>query len=177
MSINPTHMKKFICGVLVGICLPFVVAYVFVAFGGMPVATKGQPLPLERFIAGKALHAAMDRDVGKPSPLPLDEVNLLAGARVYQAQCGVCHGRLDRPASAIATGLFPPVPQLLRPGKGVTDDLVGETYWKARNGIRLTGMPGFVGSLSDAELWQVSLFLRNADKLPVSVQQILRAGD
>jgi hypothetical protein len=82
MSINPAHMKKFICGVLVGICLPFVVAYVFVAFGGMPVATKGQPLPLERFIAGKALHAAMDRDVGKPSPLPLDEVNLLAGARL-----------------------------------------------------------------------------------------------
>src|ERR1019366_6575769 len=93
MSINPAHMKKFICGVLVGICLPFVVAYVFVAFGGMPVATKGQPLPLERFIAGKALHAAMDRDVGKTSPLPLDEVNLLARARVYQAKCGAGHGR------------------------------------------------------------------------------------
>jgi len=162
-------------GLLVGVCLPFVAAYLFIARGGMPVATKGNPLPLEKFLARKALHAAMDREVGKPSPLPADETNFLAGARVYQTHCAVCHGRLAQPASAIATGLFPPAPQLLPPKKGVTDDPVGETYWKVRNGIRLTGMPGFVSSLPDTELWQVSLLLAKADKLPASVQQALRA--
>jgi mono/diheme cytochrome c family protein len=48
----------------------------------------------------------------------------------------------------------------------VTDDPPGETYWKAANGIRLTGMPAYKGSLSDTQLWQVSLMLANADKLP-----------
>jgi mono/diheme cytochrome c family protein len=47
----------------------------------------------------------------------------------------------------------------------VTDDPPGENYWKAANGIRLTGMPGYKGSLTDTQLWQVSVMLANADKL------------
>jgi mono/diheme cytochrome c family protein len=74
--------------------------------------------------------------------------------------------------SSIAKGEFPKPPHLFR-GKGVTDDSVGETFWKARNGIRLTGMPGFRGLLTDTQLWQVSQLLANADKLPDSVKQEL----
>ncbi len=167
------NMKKILIGIVVGICLPFVAGYLFVISGRMPVATKGPPLPFEKFLARKAQHAVMDPEAGKPSPLPADEPNLVAGARVYQAQCAVCHGRLGQPESAIAQGMFPQPPQLLPPKKGVTDDPVGETYWKVKNGIRLTGMPGYSASLSDSELWQVSLLL-HADKLPDSVQAALR---
>ena len=38
------------------------------------------------------------------------------------------------------------------------------------NGIRLTGMPAYTGSLKENEMWQVSLMLANADKLSTSVQ-------
>jgi len=169
-------MKKFFLGILLGICLPFVTGYLFVVSGGMSVATKGKPFPMERFLARKAQHAAYDPEAGKPSPLLADEPNLLAGARIYRGQCAVCHGELSQPVSAIAKGMFPKPPQLLPPKKGVTDDLVGETYWKVKNGIRLTGMPGFSDSLSDSEMWQVSLLLLDADKLPPSVLQALRAG-
>lgn len=167
-------MKKLLLGVIIGICLPLVAGFLFVRLGGMPVATKGPPLPFEKAIARMALHAAMDPEAGKPSPLPADEANLLAGAKVYQAQCAVCHGTLGRPESAIAKGLFPHPPQLLPPKKGVTDDPVGEIYWKVKNGIRLTGMPGFSDSLGDTELWQVSLVLLHADKLPESASSTLR---
>lgn len=99
----------------------------------------------------------------------------VAGARVYeQAQCWVCHGQLGQPASAIAKGMYPPPPQLLSSEQGVTDDPVGVTYWKVKNGIRLTGMPAFNGSLTDSEIWQVSLLLLNADKLSKPVQEVLR---
>ncbi|HMC58879.1 MAG TPA: hypothetical protein VKJ01_06795, partial [Candidatus Solibacter sp.] len=57
---------------------------------------------------------------------------------------------------------------------GVTDDPAGETYWKVANGIRLTGMPGFSGSLSTEQMWQVSLLLSNADKLPPTVRTALQ---
>jgi mono/diheme cytochrome c family protein len=167
-------MKRFLLGLLIGVCLPFVAGYLFVVSGRMPVATRGNPLPFEKFLARKAQHAAYDPEAGKPSPVSADEPNLLAGARVYQAQCAVCHGVLGRPASAIARGMFPVPPQLLPPKKGVTDDLVGETYWKVKNGLRLTGMPGFGSSLSDTEIWQVSVLLQGADKLPPSVLQALR---
>jgi hypothetical protein len=70
--------------------------------------------------------------------------------------------------------MYPRPPQLFQ-GKGVTDDEPGETYWKVFNGIRLTGMPGFSKSLSETQMWQISLLLANADKLPSSVKGSLVA--
>jgi thiosulfate dehydrogenase len=58
----------------------------------------------------------------------------------------------------------------------VTDDTAGETYWKVLNGIRLTGMPGFRGSLSETQAWQVSIMLARADKLPESAKSFLATG-
>jgi hypothetical protein len=60
------------------------------------------------------------------------------------------------------------------PDKGVTDDPVGETYWKVKNGIRLTGMPSFDGALSDTAMWQVSLLLLQANQLPDAVRAAIR---
>ena len=56
---------------------------------------------------------------------------------------------------------------------GVTDDPPAETFWKVANGIRLTGMPGFKQSLSETQMWQISLMLANADRLPRSVTALL----
>jgi mono/diheme cytochrome c family protein len=96
---------------------------------------------------------------------------------VYQQNCAACHGRLDQPASAIAKRFYPNVPQLLPPGKGVTDDPVGATHWVVKNGIRFSAMPSFEAKLTDEEIWQVSLFLRSADKLPPKVQEAFRQQD
>jgi thiosulfate dehydrogenase len=57
---------------------------------------------------------------------------------------------------------------------GVTDDPAGETYWKVANGIRLTGMPAYTHALNNTEMWQLSLLLANADKLPPPVLELLR---
>ena len=55
----------------------------------------------------------------------------------------------------------------------VTDDPPGESYWKVRNGIRLSGMPSFQASLSEEQMWQVSILLANADKVSDAVKQEL----
>jgi hypothetical protein len=68
--------------------------------------------------------------------------------------------------------MYTPPPQLFQ-GQGVTDDPIEETYWKVANGIRLTGMPGYRGSLMDSQLWQVSMLLSSADKLPAPVAAFL----
>jgi mono/diheme cytochrome c family protein len=167
-------VKKILGGLLLGICVSLVGGYLFLTRGGMPVGTKGGPMPLEQFVAKAALRSAIGSMAGQPSPIAADETNLAAGAHVYHEQCAVCHGALGLPPSAIAKGMFPPPPQLLPPKKGVTDDPVGETHWKVKNGIRLTGMPGFVDSFSDTELWQVSLLLLHAHELPPAAQEALR---
>ena len=169
-------MSRVIGGFLAGVLVVLAAEYLFLTQGGMPAAAaNAKPLPLERFMAGRALHVAIAKDADKPSPLPPDEANLAAGAKVYRAQCLVCHGAIDqKQPDAIARGMFPRPPQLMPPRKGVTDDPVGETYWKARNGIRLTGMPAFEGSLTEDQLWQVSLLLSKADQLPDPVKAALR---
>jgi mono/diheme cytochrome c family protein len=68
--------------------------------------------------------------------------------------------------------MFPKAPQLFR-GKGVTDDPASETYWKAANGIRLSGMPSFKTKLTDTQLWQVSELLAHANEIPESVKRAL----
>jgi len=68
--------------------------------------------------------------------------------------------------------MFPIPPQLFR-GKGVSDDPASETYWKAANGIRLSGMPSFKTKLTDTQLWQVSELLAPANEIPDSVKRVL----
>jgi mono/diheme cytochrome c family protein len=68
--------------------------------------------------------------------------------------------------------MYPKPPELFK-GTGVTDDPAWETYWKAAHGIRLTGMPGFQGRLTDVQLWQVSQLLANADKISPAVKAAL----
>ncbi len=153
---------------------PIIAAWLFVLLGGMPVATKSAPLPMERYLAKTALHAAMRGELNRTAPITADEVNLRAGARVYTRNCAGCHGFAGEAEAAFAKGMFPPPPQLLPPKACVTDDPVGETYWKVKNGIRLTGMPGFVDSLSDTEIWQVSLFLLHAKQLPPGVLESVK---
>ena len=165
-------MKSFLLGLIIGIVLLPVFALIYVYLGYAPVATSSSPLPFERTITNVALNARIKREAPKQSPIPANEPNLLAGAGIYRDNCAVCHGIAGQPPTAIAAGMFPKPPQLFR-GKGVTDDPPGETFWKAANGIRLTGMPAFRNRLSDLQLWQVSLLLANADKLPPSVSAVV----
>ncbi len=165
-------MGKFILGFLTAIVLGIVGGFVFVASGMMPVATSSKPLPFEERLANMALEAKVEKEAPKSAPIEANEQNLLAGADVYRMNCSVCHAMPGQQQSDIGKGEFPHPPQLFK-GKGVTDDPPGETYWKVKNGIRLTGMPSFQSGLSETQMWQVSLLLANADKLPPSVQHAL----
>lgn len=167
-------MRSFIRGMITAFILMLGIMLAYVYTGGIPVATSAAPLPFEKYIANKALHEKLEKEMPRSVPITADESNYLAGAMLYLDNCAVCHGAPGRPMTAIANGMYPKPPELLH-GKGVTDDTPGETYWKVVNGIRLSGMPGFKGAFTDTQAWQVSLLLANADKLPSSVQAMLAA--
>ena len=163
---------KFFVGLVLGLLIVPALLYGYLRMGMAPVATSSPALPLERTITHMALQARIKKEATANPPIPINDSNLLLGVAVYEEHCAVCHGVPGKPPTAIAKGMFPKPPELFH-GTGVTDDPASETYWKAANGIRLTGMPGFKGSLSETELWQVSLLLANADKLPAGVQSAL----
>ena len=166
-------MKQFIWGFLAALMLIAAGGLAYVAMGLAPVATASAPLPFEKRITSMALNARVAKEAPKSSPIAASDEVYAAGAKIYRSNCAVCHGLPGQDQSAIAKGEFPNPPELFK-RKGVTDDPPGETYWKVANGIRLTGMPGFNGSLSEEQMWQVSLLLANADKLPTAVLTTLQ---
>lgn len=163
---------KFIAGLVLGIIVVPAVLYFYLVGGSAPVATTDPDMPFEAYLARKAQHVRIDREMPKTAPIQPSEANYLAGAELYKQHCAVCHGVPDSEKTAIAIGMYPRPPQLFK-GKGVTDDEPGESYWKIFNGFRLTGMPGFSKSLNETQMWQLALLVTNADKLPASAKAAL----
>ena len=169
---------RFILGLIIGIILVPLVVIAYLEYGRVPVAVADPAFPYERHLVHMPLDARIQREAAGTHMEP-DAANLTAGARIYVERCAACHGLHNHP-SAFGAHMYPDAPQLLEQHRnnpqvvGVSDDPVGETYWKVENGIRLTGMPSFKTQLSDPEMWQVSLFLANANKpMPSAALDIL----
>jgi thiosulfate dehydrogenase len=167
-------LKGVILGILLGALLIAGGIYYYFSSGRAPVATAAAPMPFEKMFAKIGLHAYLDRLPHHEPRVPADEANLLAGARVYREQCATCHGLPGGTKTAIASGMFPKPPELFQ-GMGVTDDDPWESYWKVENGIRMSGMPAFKDHLTETQIWQVSVLVKNAGKIPPAVRNELVA--
>lgn len=166
-------MLKFLLGLLFGLLLLPAVAWGWLRYGHPPVAVTDPRLPFEQQIVNVPLHARIHSEMPAHAAMVASPANLLLGAQVYREQCATCHGGYGYP-SELGPHMFPYAPQLWAPHEhgvvGVSDDPAGETYWKVKNGIRLSGMPAYAAVLNEAQMWQVSLLLANADKpLPADV--------
>jgi thiosulfate dehydrogenase len=163
MKTFPVAVLSFVAGVLL---LPLGV-YAYLALGKPPVATADAPFPLESKVVGIPLDTRIKREAPANAPIAANDENLNAGAGIYEDKCEMCHGTADEP-SVMARTMFPKPPQFWVMHKmgemNVGYDPVGETYWKVKNGIRLSGMPAYGKALSETQLWQVSLLLSMADK-------------
>src|SRR5579863_2182969 len=165
-------MKGFVLGVLVGVLLFAGGLYYYFVSGMAPAAVADPPMIMERKMASRSLDAHIDKANVPSPPIQPSEDNYVAAAKLYKDQCAGCHGLPDQKPPAIAGNMYPHATLLMK-GKGVTDDPPQESYWKVKNGIRLTGMPSFAGILDDTQMWQLALFVANADKMPDSAKKLL----
>ena len=141
-------------------------AGVYLRFGRPPVAAADPSFPMEAQIVHVPLGARIVREMESPQ-FGGSEQAYEAGAVVYKAQCSQCHGLPGQDVD-YAKWMYPSAPQLFKKHSkgnvvGVSDDEPGETYWKVKNGIRLTGMPAFQHILSTEQMWDVTLLLKSAD--------------
>ena len=179
---NTSHSSgilKFVFGFIFAFVVLFVGAFIYLRYGNPPVAVADTPFPEEKTIVHIPLNARIDRQMQQP-PFGTSEDVFETGAMVYQTRCAFCHGDPGTPAID-AKWMYPTAPQLWKKhGKhdvvGVSDDEPGETYWKVKNGIRLTGMPSFEHTLTNDQMWDVTLLLKHAnEQLPDPVTAMLKA--
>jgi thiosulfate dehydrogenase len=172
MMLRMRFIGLMVLGLILGLAIIAGVGYFYISLGYAPVGTAAPPFPFEKTITSMALNARIKREAPAQAALPATDDNLIAGARAYSKYCAACHGFAGQPETEIAKGMFPKPPQLFN-GHAVSDDPIGETYWKIENGIRLTGVPAFHQSLSENQIWQIALLLANAEKLPAAAKTIV----
>src|SRR5580704_3460668 len=166
-------MKGFLVGLILGLLIVPIALFFYVETGQAPAAASDAPMPFEKFLARGGLHARIKKEAQDRELSTFTAADLAAGADVYRTNCAFCHGLPLQAPSAASQGMFPHAPQLFTAKETVTDDPVGVTYWKVKNGIRLTGMPGFQKALTDQQMWQVAALMASADKLPPDVLRSL----
>ncbi len=166
-------MIKFASGFLSALIALAAGTYIFLISGGIPLETRHAPFAIEEWGVEKAMAAHLNGTDKISPPFAVNEVHLLEGAKIYSHHCAICHGGHSGDTPPIAKTMFPAPPQLLKEGSWEVGYPPGSVHKLIQGGIRLSGMPAFASILNERELWQVSLMLVHADRLPPDAIEVL----
>jgi mono/diheme cytochrome c family protein len=87
-----------------------------------------------------------------------------AGETLFGMGCATCHGQDGHKPAPIGESMYPRVLDLGSPDvQGMSDR---ELFWVSKNGIRLSGMPGFAKIESDEQIWGLTLYVRSLRRQP-----------
>jgi mono/diheme cytochrome c family protein len=125
-------------------------------------STADEPSYAEKVAARTARNFAIPRkarlEANPFQPTP----NILNGAQEhFIARCAVCHGADGSGQTEVGQNLYPKAPDLRSPQTQNLSD--GELRYIIRNGVRLTGMPGWARPHDEQsdDSWKLVLFIRN----------------
>jgi len=123
-------------------------------FGGFYNVAATEPDPgVVAWALGYIRDASINRHAVDRPPVSMDDpATIQAGARAFASRgCTSCHGGPGVMWAKFSEGLRPDPPDL----KEETRDLTpAQVFWIVRNGINMTGMPGFgLIKVSDQEIW------------------------
>ena len=85
---------------------------------------------------------------------------IVAGGRLFQANCATCHGAEADGHGPASVGLTPP-PANFRSGTVLGQHSDAYLYYRVSTGKAGTAMPSFHGVLDETERWQVITYLRS----------------
>lgn len=159
-----------IAKVVVMVLIAVVVAGI--AYGAVLVRrgfdARKQPSNTEARVARALRHVAIpkaDRDEENPWK-DVATADVMKDAREHFADhCAQCHANDGGGDTEMAKGLYPKPPDMRLPATQNLSD--GELYYIIRNGVPLTGMPGWGDPHfdQDDDSWQLVLFIRHLPHL------------
>jgi mono/diheme cytochrome c family protein len=120
-------------------------------------ATEADPALVDRMLIQVRQSSIARR--AKDTPPTEDASTVQAGARAYATRgCVNCHGAPGVDWAKWSEGLRPD-PADLKEVSGERQP--AELFWVIRNGIKMTGMPGFSTSgVKDEEIWKIVAFVK-----------------
>jgi len=138
------------------------------AGGGL--GANHEPGRLEEVMATEALHFSIPGAAKRAQNPHAPEADVWReAAPLFAGRCAMCHDADGHGQTDLAPRMYPRVPDL--GGSRVQGFSDGELFWIIQSGIRLTGMPGFRGLVSDDDTWKLVAFVRRVPSLtPADLQ-------
>ena len=140
-------------------------AALVVSYSGLynVAATNPDSKPMRQFLMMTMDHSVQHHSRGIVVPANLEDTAVIhKGFEHYQEMCVQCHGAPGVKRSEMAEGLNPKAPKLLWAAK---EDGPAELYWITKNGIKMSGMPGFGPTHHEDELWAIVAFVKQLPNL------------
>lgn len=136
------------------------------ALYGFRLGALDDPWRLETYLARNAKRWYVRRSARGPLPNapPKDRVSVTVGGMAFRGDCANCHGIDGRTPTEIGRWMYPRVLDLGSPEVQQWSD--AELFWIIKNGIRLSGMPGFGKTRSDEQIWYVVHYVRSLGAQP-----------
>lgn len=135
---------------------------VVVMFSGLiNVAATNPHNPVTNFILSTTMDYSVRAHAKGITAPPLDDTRMIMdGFRHYREMCVGCHLAPGIDSTEISEGLMPRPPRLQEEVEEWTPE---ELFWVTKNGVKMTGMPAWGPTHSDARIWAIVAFL---EKLP-----------
>ncbi len=152
---------KWLVALVVVVCVLLVLAY---GLTHASISALPNPGPIETSWSGAARDWFISRGArGVPRPSVANNAKSISeGGNLFGTDCSTCHGENGRKPTQLGRAMYP---RALDLGSQEVQKLSNrELFWTIKNGIRLSGMPGFAGIESDPEIWQLTYYVRSLGK-------------
>jgi cytochrome c553 len=137
-------------------------------------ASQGHWYFVERFLDFGMRQAVSRHSRGIAAPNLDDSDMIRLGAAHFHRGCAFCHGAPGIPVNPIALHMLPSPPDLavkMRPWQPE------ELFWIVKHGFKYTGMPGWVATEREDEIWAVVAFVARMQTLDAEAYRDLALGN
>lgn len=158
-------LHHLVIGIAIGVAVVVPLgAFAFVEFGVYDVGASHRHTKFTEWITHETMVKSVGvraRGIGMPRWTSASQ--LAAGFCAYETHCVACHGAAAVARQPWVAGLEPSPPYLLDVTQRFTP---AQLFWIVKNGIKMTGMPGWGGAMSDRQVWNVVAWLEASRNLP-----------
>ena len=151
-------MKKVLITIAATFAALIVGAFIFILTGAYNISQLSPHNKLTLSIIKMTTHSSVNRRLTEnvvPDNLK-DSTVLVTGFKHYNQMCESCHGAPGIQPNEMVEGLYPKPPLMYKHGE---EDAAREFFWIIKNGIKMTSMPAFKPTHTDAQIWAMTAFI------------------
>ena len=142
----------------------FAIAGFYALASRLDLSAIQQPGHTGEYLRTKLTRAVIRRRAAReeiPPPLPDHQtsMSIAAGKNLYDMDCASCHGSDEKGPTPVGRGMLPRTLGLDSAALQPYSDR--EIFSIIREGVRFTGMPGFLGTETNEQIWNVVDYLRS----------------